>query len=365
MDFSSTTPSSLEPAGNATGSRAEEKCVFNEEFKFILLPVSYGVVCVVGLLLNSCSLWLFLRRMRPWNATTTYMFNLAVSDTLYVLSLPTLVYYYADRNNWPFGECLCKIVRFLFYANLYSSILFLTCISVHRYVGICHPIRSLRWVKTRHARLVCLGVWLTVAACLVPNLVFVTISTRGNDTLCHDTTKPEEFDHYVHYSSSVMVLLFGIPFLVIVACYCLMAKRLLQPHTLDSGKGRVPSYKRRSTKMIVIVLVVFAVSFLPFHVTRTVYYASRLLQADCATLNIVNVTYKVTRPLASANSCIDPILYFLAGDTYRGRLRRAWVKMPSAKHTSTLALVSQAKEPASLARDRQKARKELRGRPSQ
>uniref|UniRef100_A0A8D0BHY0 P2Y purinoceptor 4 n=1 Tax=Salvator merianae TaxID=96440 RepID=A0A8D0BHY0_SALMN len=319
---------SSQPLKNST---VEEKCVFNEEFKFILLPLSYGIVCLVGLVLNSCSLWMFICRMRPWNATTIYMFNLAVSDTLYVLSLPTLVYYYADRNNWPFGEGLCKAVRFLFYANLYSSILFLTCISVHRYVGICHPIRSLKWVQNRHARLVCVGVWLIVTICLVPNLVFVTISARGNDTLCHDTTRPEEFDHYVHYSSSVMVLLFGIPFLVIVVCYCLMAKRLCKPNSLEPRRA-IPSYKKRSIKMIAIVLVVFAISFLPFHITRTIYYTSRLFQADCYTLNIVNVTYKVTRPLASANSCLDPILYLLAGDTYRGKLRRVLDKKTKFKH---------------------------------
>ncbi|KAJ7310282.1 hypothetical protein JRQ81_007182 [Phrynocephalus forsythii] len=332
-------------AENGTSGPAEGTCVFNEEFKFILLPVSYGTVCVVGLLLNSCSLWLFLFRMRPWNATTTYMFNLAVSDTLYVLSLPMLVYYYADRNNWPFGKWLCKAVRFLFYANLYSSILFLTCISVHRYVGICHPIRSLRWVKARHARLVCLGVWLLVALCLIPNLVFVTISSKGNNTLCHDTTKPEEFDHYVHYSSAVMALLFGVPFLVIVVCYGLMAKRLWSPPSLAGSRQSLPSYKRRSIKMILIVLLVFAISFLPFHITRTIYYASRHLRASCYTLNIVNVTYKITRPLASANSCIDPVLYFLAGDMYRGRLHRALAKMPQTKQaSSTLTLVSQCKE---------------------
>uniref|UniRef100_A0A8C8RPW5 P2Y purinoceptor 4 n=1 Tax=Pelusios castaneus TaxID=367368 RepID=A0A8C8RPW5_9SAUR len=329
-------------------SEDEQNCVFNEEFKFILLPVSYGAVFVVGLVLNSWALWVFISKMRPWNATTIYMFNLAVSDTLYVLSLPTLVYYYADRNNWPFGEGLCKIVRFLFYANLYCSILFLTCISVHRYVGICHPIRSLRWVKTKHARLICVGVWFIVTICLIPNLIFVTTSTRGNSTLCHDTTKPEEFDHYVHYSSSIMTLLFGIPFLVIVVCYCLMAKRLWKRS--PSHKG-IPVYKKRSVKMIIIVMTVFAICFLPFHITRTLYYTARLLEANCRTLNIVNFTYKITRPLASVNSCIDPILYFLAGDTYRGRLRRAVIKMPKSKHTSTLASVSQSKNSYTTTQD--------------
>ncbi|NXX14292.1 P2RY4 protein, partial [Podargus strigoides] len=324
--------------GNTTAV-SEAKCVFDEEFKFILLPISYSIVFVVGLPLNSWALWMFICRMRPWNATTTYMFNLAVSDTLYVLSLPTLVYYYADRNNWPFGTWLCKIVRFLFYANLYSSILFLTCISIHRYVGICHPIRSLKWVKTKHARIICVGAWLVVIICLIPNLIFVTTSSKGNSTLCHDTTKPEEFDHYVHYSSSIMALLFGIPFLVIVLCYCLMAKRLCKS-SFSSPSPQMPSYKKRSIKMIIIVLTVFAICFVPFHITRTMYYTSRYFQADCQTLNIINFTYKITRPLASINSCLDPILYIIAGDKYRGRLRRGPAHRLRPVPTCDLALVS-------------------------
>ncbi|XP_010570830.1 PREDICTED: P2Y purinoceptor 4 [Haliaeetus leucocephalus] len=333
------TPTPAPWLGGNTTAVAEAKCVFNEEFKFILLPVSYGIVFVVGLPLNSWALWMFISRMRPWNATTTYMFNLAVSDTLYVLSLPTLVYYYADRNNWPFGKWLCKIVRFLFYANLYSSILFLTCISIHRYMGICHPIRSLNWVKTKHARIICVGAWLVVTICLIPNLIFVTTSSKGNSTLCHDTTKPEEFDHYVHYSSSVMALLFGVPFLVIVLCYCLMAKRLGKS-SFSSPSPRMPSYKKRSIRMIIVVLTVFAICFVPFHITRTIYYTSRYFQADCRTLNIINFTYKITRPLASINSCLDPILYFMVGDKYRGRLRRGPAQRLQPVPTCDLALVS-------------------------
>lgn len=333
------TPTSAPWTGGNTTAEPEAKCVFDEEFKFILLPISYGIVFVVGLPLNSWALWMFISRMRPWNATTTYMVNLALSDTLYVLSLPTLVYYYADRNNWPFGTGLCKIVRFVFYANLYSSILFLTCISVHRYMGICHPIRSLKWVKTKHARIICVAAWLVVAICLIPNLIFVTTSSKGNITLCHDTTKPEEFDHYVHYSSSVMALLFGVPFLVIVLCYCLMAKRLCKSNFSSPGL-RMPSYKRRSIKMIIVVLVVFAICFVPFHITRTLYYTSRYFQADCRTLNIINFTYKITRPLASVNSCLDPILYFMAGDKYRGQLRRGAAQRLRPVPSLDLALVS-------------------------
>ena len=37
-------------------------------------------------------------------------------------------------------------------------------------------------------------------------------------------------------------------------------------------------------------------------------------------LEAINIAYKVTRPLASANSCLDPILYFLAGRDIRSNL---------------------------------------------
>ncbi|XP_036424980.1 P2Y purinoceptor 4 [Colossoma macropomum] len=307
---------------------ANKSCRFDEEFKYILLPVSYSIVCVLGLLLNSVALWMFLTKMRPWNTSTVYMFHLALSDTLYVLSLPTLIYYYANRSHWPFGVALCKIVRFLFYANLYCSILFLTCISVHRYLGICHPIRSLTLVKPRHAHLVCAMVWATVTACLVPNLIFVTTSQRDNDTLCHDTSSPNDFENYVTYSSVVMVLLFGVPFMVIMVCYCLMARALCRPRQgLSPGQGRSSS-RRKSIKLVIVVLTVFAISFVPFHITRTLYYTYRVLEADCWFLNIINFTYKITRPLASSNSCLDPILYFLAGDHYRSRLIRAFTRQP-------------------------------------
>ncbi|XP_035016927.1 P2Y purinoceptor 4 [Hippoglossus stenolepis] len=294
-------------------------CRFDEEFKYILLPVSYSLVFVVGFVLNAAALWMFLK-MRPWNPSTVFMFHLALSDFLYVLSLPTLIYYYANRSHWPFGLAACKIVRFLFYANLYSSILFLTCISVHRYLGICHPIKAMTLVKSRHAHLVCGMVWCVVSVCLVPNLIFVTTSRRDNDTLCHDTTSQQAFVEYVDYSSVVMVLLFCIPFAVIVVCYFLMARTLCRPRRGLSGSQQGNASHQKSIKLIIVVLVVFAVSFVPFHITRTLYYTSRVLNLDCRFLNIVNFTYKITRPLASVNSCIDPILYFLAGDHYRSKM---------------------------------------------
>ncbi|XP_019305281.2 P2Y purinoceptor 2 [Panthera pardus] len=293
------------------GDELGYKCRFNEDFKYVLLPVSYGVVCVLGLCLNAVALYIFLCRLKTWNASTTYMFHLAVSDALYAASLPLLVYYYARGDHWPFSIVLCKLVRFLFYTNLYCSILFLTCISVHRCLGVLRPLRSLRWGRARYARRVAAAVWVLVLACQSPVLYFVTTSARGGRITCHDTSAPELFSQFVAYSSVMLGLLFAVPFAIILVCYVLMARRLLKPAYGTSGG--LPRAKRKSVRTIAVVLAVFALCFLPFHVTRTLYYSFRSLDLSCHTLNAINMAYKITRPLASANSCLDPVLYFLAG----------------------------------------------------
>lgn len=293
------------------GDELGYKCRFNEDFKYVLLPVSYGVVCVLGLCLNVAVLYIFLCRLKTWNASTTYMFHLAVSDALYAASLPLLVYYYARGDHWPFSTVLCKLVRFLFYTNLYCSILFLTCISVHRCLGVLRPLLSLRWGRARYARRVAAGVWALVLACQAPVLYFVTTSARGSRITCHDTSAPSLFGHFLVYTSVMLGLLFAAPFATILVCYVLMARRLLRP--AYGTAGGLPRAKRKSVRTIAVVLAVFAICFLPFHVTRTLYYSFRSLDLSCHTLNAINMAYKITRPLASANSCLDPVLYFLAG----------------------------------------------------
>ncbi|XP_036601954.1 P2Y purinoceptor 2 [Trichosurus vulpecula] len=289
------------------------KCKFDEDFKYVLLPVSYGVVCVLGLCLNALALYVFLCRIKTWNSTTTFMFNLAISDTLYVVSLPLLIYYYSHGDHWPFSVTLCKLVRFLFYTNLYGSILFLLCISVHRFLGICYPLQSLRWGNVRYARRAAAVVWIIVIGCQSPVLYFVTTSSRAEGITCHDTSSRNLFDDFVAYSSAILVLLFIGPFLIILVCYTLMVRQLLRPTT---GQARLSRSKRKSLRMIILVLVVFSLCFLPFHVTRTLYYAFRSLDVGCWSLNAINIAYKVTRPLASANSFLDPVLYFLAGQRF-------------------------------------------------
>lgn len=107
---------------------------------------------------------------------------------------------------------------------------------------------------------------------------------KGGRT-CYDTTSPELFDDFLVYSSIVSVLMFALPFMVVMVCYGLMVRKLLEPGWASGGgeegeRGGLSAQrsKQKSVKMIIIVLAAFMLCFLPFHLTRSLYYSFRYLQ---------------------------------------------------------------------------------------
>ncbi|KAK1784668.1 hypothetical protein P4O66_003352 [Electrophorus voltai] len=91
-----------------------------------------------------------------------------------------------------------------------------------------------------------------------------------------------------------------------------MVRVLLQGGGVGGSASR--RSKRKSARTVVLVMLAFMLGFLPFHVTRGLYYCFR--HHNCGLLEATGVAYKVMRPLVSANSCIDPILYLLAGQGF-------------------------------------------------
>ncbi|XP_053357088.1 P2Y purinoceptor 2-like [Clarias gariepinus] len=303
-------------ASSFINSSASNRCNLSEDFNNILLPVVYSIVLVFGLLLNLTAMYSICCRLKRWSPNTIYMINLCVCDTLYILTLPFLIYYHASKKNWPFTEVFCKVIRFLFHTNLYGSILFLSCINVHRYIVVCHPVRSMRWVNARRARYTSFVIWVVVLIFQAPVLYF---SRTKNNTICTDTTSGDLFKYFLPYSSAISVLFFLIPFIIVIVCNSLMVHQLIQPGTVGGTVSR--HSKKKSVKMIVIVLLAFIVCFVPFHFTRSVnYFFRHFPNVNCNLREGSRIAYKVSRPIASINSCIDPILYFMAGQGFRQSL---------------------------------------------
>ncbi|XP_020564757.1 P2Y purinoceptor 3 [Oryzias latipes] len=348
-------------------------CSIDESYKYVFLPVCYSLTFLFSLSLNSVVLLRSCRNSgggtgaaRRWNTSLIYMVNLATTDLMYGLSLPFLVASYVLQDRWIFGDFMCRLVRFLFYFNLYCSIYFLTCISVHRYLGICHPMRTITLESKRVVKGTCALVWIVVFIITCPIFRFAQTGyvSRGkqgsedgrNSTQpgfedgymnCWDDAIDKEFADYVPYGIVLHLLGFFLPFVTIAWCYSQVVRTIFQslrspPSSIEGGDdgpvgdGVVESgrdrdrtsvsisgsqyshyirRRRKSIKTIVTITLLFALCFLPFHVTRTLFLLLRRGQlVGCDAMKTVSICYKVTRPLASCNAWLNALLYFLTGD---------------------------------------------------
>ncbi|KAK9537032.1 hypothetical protein VZT92_006770 [Zoarces viviparus] len=366
-----------------TSSVPPSSCSIDESYKYVFLPVCYSLTFLFSLTLNSVVLLRSCRHHsgccgsgagRRWNTSLIYMVNLATTDLMYGLSLPFLVASYMLRDRWVFGDFMCRLVRFLFYFNLYCSIFFLTCISVHRYLGICHPMRTITLESKRVVKWTCTLVWVVVFVLTCPIFRFAqtgyvrrggggvvgpggareggntTVSHSEDDggyTNCWDDAIDEEFADYVPYGIVLHLLGFFVPFIIIAWCYSQVVRTIFQtlrspPSSLEGGEdgpvGDGPTEgardrertsvsisgsqyshyirrRRKSIRTIVTITLLFALCFLPFHVTRTLFLLLRRGQlGGCSVMKTVSICYKVTRPLASCNAWLNALLYFLTGD---------------------------------------------------
>ncbi|XP_018924792.2 P2Y purinoceptor 3-like [Cyprinus carpio] len=310
-------------------------CTYKEDFKRFLLPSVYSLVFIFGLPLNFIIILRIWGSRRTLTRTKIYMLNLAVApDFLYVCSLPLLIYTYASKDYWPFGDLPAALVRFQFYSNLHGSIFFLTCISFQRYMGICHPLTV--WPRQggrRLAWLVCAGVWVAVVILCAPTFEFAATGIQRNRTVCYDLSVPERSTAYFPYGITLTCLGFIVPFLVIVVLYCKMAWVLWQ--VCEAREVSAIEKKNKAVRMIIIVMLVFAISFLPFHVTKTLYLLVRTFPtAPCELRNLLSVVYKCTRPFASMNSVLDPILFYFTQPQYRRSTRSLLLKITSLRDKS-------------------------------
>ncbi|XP_023371425.1 succinate receptor 1 [Otolemur garnettii] len=284
------------------------------------LSIFYGIEFVVGILGNTAVVFGYLFCLKSWNSSNIYLFNLSISDLAFLCTLPMLMRTYASRN-WIYGTALCVGNRFMLHANLYTSILFLTFISIDRYLLIKYPFREHFLQKKEFAILASFAIWFLVTLELLPMLPIINSVGTDNETLatiCNDYASSGDPEHNLIYSLCLTLLGFLIPLFVMCFFYYKIVLFLKQRSrqlvtALSLGKPLT---------LVITAVVTFSVLFTPYHVMRNVRIASRLKhwqQYHCAQV-IIRSLYIVTRPLAFLNSVINPVFYFLVGDHFREML---------------------------------------------
>ncbi|XP_053943934.1 probable G-protein coupled receptor 25 isoform X1 [Cuculus canorus] len=276
-------------------------------FTTIFIPILYSFIFLLGLMGNLFVIVLMAKRRGNKRMVDTFVLNLAVADVIFICTLPFWVAAGARGNRWPLGEGLCKVSSYAIAVNRCSSILFLTALSMERYLVIKKVLDTKMMGSQRHIRITCGIIWAASLLLGAPSLVYRRLD--GDD--CWDEDGED-------FSLAMVFLTFLLPLGVISFCYCSIYCRL-QRH-VRLGRGI-----RRSHRAIVTIVAAFLCSWLPLNTCKVLLFflAKGTLVLSQGQEVALRWVVAGSTCLAFVNSCVNPLVYALMDGRCRPRCPRA------------------------------------------
>ncbi|NXI65243.1 GPR34 protein, partial [Anseranas semipalmata] len=303
-------------ATNASEIQNNASCFLEDDALSFALILFYSVIFVIGLVGNIIALFAFLCIHQKRNSIQVYLLNVAIADLLLIFCLPFRILYHVSNNTWMFGKILCKVVGTLFYMNMYISIVLLGLISLDRYIKITKSVKRPKMLTATQSIYICCAVW---ALALTGFLIVVTPSLFksevSNSTMCfHYRSKHNAMTEAV--LNYIIVIIFWTVFFLLILSYVKIAKNLLKISRKRANFPNTAKYTRTARNSF-IVLIIFTICFVPYHVFRFVYITSQLQDPSCYWKGIIHRSNEVMLIFSSFNSCLDPVMYFLMSRSVR------------------------------------------------
>ncbi|XP_059801759.1 C-C chemokine receptor type 4-like [Hypanus sabinus] len=276
------------------------------------LPVLYLLVILFGLPGNMLVLWVLLKYRRLRNMTDICLLNLAVSDLIFVVSLPFWAYFTA--NQWIFGDALCKIIDVLYMLGYYGGIMFISLISIDRYFAIVHAVSPFMRRTTLHGLISSIAMWIIALLASLPNLLHTKTVVSEGRTICHsffpDGITPKWAICMIFKNN---VLGFLIPLSVMLFCYINIVICLIKNKT----------NKHKAIKVIFVVVITFLIFWTPHNIVLFLVSLKHLnILSGCGTDIKLTTAQQITESITFVHCCLNPIIYAFLGQKFKSDLRR-------------------------------------------
>ncbi|XP_072329555.1 succinate receptor 1-like [Scyliorhinus torazame] len=282
----------------------------------------YSIEFILGIVGNVTVISGYIFCLKKWKCSNIYLFFLSITDLFFICTLPMFVIQYANDSEWFYSDLCCKFNRYFLNCNLYLSVLYLTCISIDRYLLVRNPTKLYWFQKKQSATIICFLLWIFVTVELVPMFTFIgpkNITDNDENTIvCVDYASSGNASHSLIYSMFLTTFDFILPLSIMGFCSIRTAKSLRK---ISTQRHRTINLEKPH-RLVILALVIFLVLFTPYHIMRNVRIASRMdnMYFTCTVRKNIKAGYAITRPIAYLSSAINPIFYFMLGDRFRETL---------------------------------------------
>ncbi|NXT96199.1 BKRB2 protein, partial [Anhinga rufa] len=292
------------------------ECINSDIWKWIedFQPGFLWFIFILGAIENSFVLTVMCFHKSRCTVAEIYLANMALADLMLVCALPFWAINISNKFQWPFGLFLCKAVNIMSNVNCYSSIYFLTLVSIDRYLALVKTMSLGRMRHTVCAKWNSFIVWICALLMCSPTMVFRKLKyyNEYNITAC-GLVYPASYWEPAN-NCLLNIVGFVIPLCVITYCTVQIIKALRSNRIQNL---RLVQTERRATMLVLAVLLLFVASWLPFQIS-TFIDTIRYLTPDSKCLEEINdIVTQVATYCAFSNSCLNPVLYVIVGKHFR------------------------------------------------
>ncbi|NWI86432.1 CCR5 protein, partial [Pitta sordida] len=288
-------------------------CHGTEEKNFAakLLPPLYSLVVIFGLIGNMLVVLILVKYKRLKSMTDIYLLNLAISDLLFVFSLPFWAYYAA--HDWIFGDALCRILSGVYLLGFYSGIFFIILLTLDRYLAIVHAVFALKARTVTYSILTSAVTWVVAGFASVPGVVF---HKTQKESLRYTCSAHFPIDSGINWKYSFIlkmnILGLIVPMLIMIFSYSQILKILLKTKN---------EKKQKAVRLIFVIMIFYFIFWTPFHISSFLHtFQDSLFTVDCDTKGLLAKVIQVTETISMIHCCINPVIYAFVGEKFRKHL---------------------------------------------
>ncbi|XP_006868890.1 PREDICTED: atypical chemokine receptor 2 [Chrysochloris asiatica] len=281
-------------------------------FGKIFQPVFYSLIFVFGLGGNLLLLVILLYYVPRRRMAEVYLVNLAISNLLFVVTLP--FWGISVAWHWVFGNFLCKMVSTLYTINFYSGIFFISCMNLDKYLEIVHAQPYHRLRTQAKSLILSAVVWGVALAMSIPDMVFVRTHENPKGVWnCYPDFGGHGTIWKLFLCIQQNIMGFLLPLFAMIFFYsrigCVLVK--LRP----PGQGR-------ALRMAAALVVAFFVLWFPYNLTLFLHSLQDLqFFGDCEVSHHLDYALQVTESIAFLHCCFTPILYAFSSRRFRQYLK--------------------------------------------
>ncbi|KAG8535128.1 hypothetical protein GDO81_029368 [Engystomops pustulosus] len=268
------------------------------EDRYMYLSV-YIITIVTGFPANLLALHALIRKLRiKATPNAILLFNLTISDLSFLAFLPFKVTEVL-QGKWSMPSFLCPLSGLFYFSTIYSSTLFLTAVSVERYLGVAFPLKYKLYRKPIYA--VAISGFLWVCSFAHCSIVYITeyhqtSNASSNKFICYDNFTEKQMEVLLPFRLELGLLLFCLPFLITCFCYGSFIRILVSSPHIHKDK------KQRAIGLVLTTLCVFAICFAPYNVSHLVgFFLKKNLKWREKTLL-----------LSTFNASLDPVIFYFS-----------------------------------------------------